>query len=244
MLAQACVLGLLLRGKSYRQYPAFTSFIAFCNVRSLVLLYMAHEAFGMYERAFWLAYLPQLVLLVMLVVEVFQSLFAPTNTLPRGTLVHFVEAAAGCIVVVVGLTIRYPGQPNAMWVMVLWAMDQATAWVMLAIFGLVAILAQFFGIPWRHRLYGIAVGLSIYLAVDCAVATLAAQRDLELWPVDMVAFFVACLIWVHYFGKAEVQREPLTGEQLRHLALVLRSVRSALSETYQDKVLEGGSDVS
>jgi Ca2+/Na+ antiporter len=198
----------------------------------------------MYNTALWLAYLPQMVVLVMLVLEVFHHLFSPTSTLPAGTLTHFIEATLVCIAVIAGLTLLYPGQPHRTWVVVMWAMDQGASWVMLAIFGLIALLASYFGIPPRHQLQGIALGFFVYLTVDCVIVTITAQTDLELWPVDMAAFLLACLIWAYYFASPEVERKPFTTAQLRRLIPVLRSMRRTLSEIHQDKGLRGAGDVS
>jgi hypothetical protein len=171
-----------------RQYPAFTSFVWFCVVRSLVLFYVAHHAMGLYVWVKWGAYLPQLVLLVMLVLEVGRVLFAPICTLPQGTVAHFIEATTASVGVIVALAIRYPGQQIASWMTVARAMDQATSWVMWTVFGLIAIFASYFGIPWRHRVYGIGVGFFFYLSVDVAVTTVVAQRRLAsaAWPIDML----------------------------------------------------------
>lgn len=234
MVVQGYVLGLLFGRHAFRHYPAFTAFIAFCNVRSVCLFYIENNAADMYNTVLWLAYLPQMVLLVMLVLEVFHQLFSPTSTLPAGTLTHFIEATLVCIAVIAALTFLYPGQPNSTWVVVMWAMDQGTSWVMLAILGLVALLASYFGIPPRHRLQGIARGFFVYLTVDCVIVTITAQTGLELWPVDMMAFVVACLIWAYYFARPEVERKPVTAAQLQSLIPVLRLLRCRLSEIHYD----------
>jgi hypothetical protein len=153
MLAQGYVLGLLLGRGFRRDYPAFTAFMAFCVLRSLVLFYVAHEAMDLYQIVLWGSYLPQLVLLIMLVVEGFQCLFSPIRTLPKGTLAHFVEASCACLGVVTVLTLRYPGERYIRWITCMWALDQATSWVMFTYFGLTGIMATYFGIPWRRN-YG------------------------------------------------------------------------------------------
>jgi Ca2+/Na+ antiporter len=230
MLAQGYVLGLLLGRGFRRHYPAFTAFMAFCVLRSLVLFYVAHEAMDLYQIVLWGSYLPQLVLLIMLVVEGFQCLFSPISTLPKGTLAHFIEASCACLGVVTVLTLMYPGESSIPWVTCMWAMDQATSWVLFTIFGLTAIMATYLGIPWRHRLFGIALGFSLYLAVDCIVTTVSAQSQLEAWPIGMVAFLGACIIWAYFFATSEVERTPLTLDQLRQLQAILHPIRVSLSQ--------------
>jgi len=240
MLAQGYVLALLVGREAYRQYPAFTAFVAFCVVRSSLLFYLAHHATPLlFDKVVWVAYAPQLVLLIMLVLEVFRIVFHPYDTLPKGTLAHFVEATVAVAAVMVAFAIRYPGSQPTAWMTFARAMDQATAWVLTAIFAFIAIFSSYFGIPWRHRVYGIGIGFLFYLCVDVAVTTVVAQYGFAasrlIWPLDMLAFVVACLIWAYYFSTVETPRSVPTLEQLENVHSILNRIAVSLDPQWADR---------
>ena len=244
MVAQGYVLGLLLGRKGCRDYPAFTAFIAFCVVRSTVLFYLAHNAMWLYRPVKWAAYVPQFVILVALVLEVFQVLFHPYKTLPQRTVGHFVQAIVAVAVAAIALAIRYPGAQATAWMTFARAADEVVSWVLCAIFAFIVLFSVYFGIPWRHRVYGIGAGFLFYLSVDIAVTTVVAQYRLPapsiVWPLDMLAFLAACLIWIYYFATAEVQRAAPTAEQLGQLRTVLNGLAFVV-EGYSRKVSSVGS---
>lgn len=235
MLVQACLLVVLLCRQGYRQYPAFSLFIGFCVVRSTVLLYLAHRAIWLCTPVKWAAYVPQLIILVMVVVEVFHVVFHPYDTLPRGTVTHFVEATAAVAVVAVALAILFPGAEPKTWLRFARAMDQATSWVLCAVFGFIAIFSSYFGIPWRHRVFGIGLGFLFYLSVDVAVTTIVAHYGPTVfgtvWWVDMVAFLLACVIWGVYFGTAEAPRRVPTMDDFRRIQGALRRAAPVIERT-------------
>ena len=237
MVSQGYVLGLLLGRKACRDYPAFTAFMAFCVVRSTVLFYLAHNAMWLYRPVKWAAYIPQLVILVALVLEVFHILFHPYKTLPKGTVGHFVQAVVAVAVAAVALVFRYPGAQATAWMTFARAADEVVSWVLCAIFAFIVLFSVYFGIPWRHRVYGIGVGFFFYLSVDIAVTTVVAQYRLPapsiVWPLDMLAFLGTCLIWIYYFVTGEVQRSAPTTERLKQLCAVLNGVAAAVDKCGQ-----------
>jgi hypothetical protein len=186
----------------------------------------------------WGSDLPQSVFLVALLIEVFRGLFSPLRTLPQGTLSLFAEAGVGCIAIIAVLTIMCPGEQYAYWLLVARAVDAGTSRVMLAVFILIAAFASYLGIPWGHRRYGIGLGFLVYLCTDVVVTTIAAHFSAladKVWPVDMCAFLLACLLWVYYFIKADVPRMPVTTEQLRQLEAILSSLRCSIPDVPENR---------
>jgi hypothetical protein len=232
MITQGCLLAILLRSRGYREYPAFTTFVAFCVLRSSVLFYIANHFHQLYMPAKWLAYVPQLAILIALVLEMFYLLFHPYETLPANTIRHFVTAAIAVAALVIALTLRFPGAQPTLWMTFARAIDQVVTWVLCLIFGLIVLFAKYFGIPWRHRLQGIALGFLIYLTVDVAVATVVAQLRLPpyspVWSLGMVAFLAACFTWAYYFATEEVPRTVPTLDELRRIQAALRRIAGAV----------------
>jgi hypothetical protein len=129
-------------------------------------------------------------------------------------------------VVAIVLAILFPGSEPKTWLRVARAMDQATSWVLCAVFGFIAMFSSYFGIPWRHRVFGIGLGFLFYLSVDVAVTTIVAHYGQTVfgavWWVDMVAFLLACVIWGCYFGTPEAPRRVATMDDFRRIQGALR----------------------
>jgi hypothetical protein len=225
MAAESCLLAILLSRKAYRDYPAFTAFVSFCVGRSLILFYVSNAYPSLYQPVKWIAYMPQLAILIAVVLEVLHRLFHPFDTLPGKTMVHFIRATGAVAIAAIIFAIFHPGAQPTAWMTFARAMDEVVSWILCSIFVLVALFASYFGIPWRHRLYGIGLGFLLYLAADVTVTTAVTQLRLApwnpVWLLDMAAFLTACLIWINYFRTAEVPRSVPTCEQIQQIRAIL-----------------------
>ena len=229
MLAQGYVFALLVGRKAYRDYPAFTALMAYFVSRSLVLFYLATYAAHYYSVVQWAAYGPQLVFLVATVREVFHILFHPYSTLPRRTVTYFGQATVAVVVVAIAFAVFFPGaaQPTV-WMQFARKMDQVVSWVLCAVFGFIALFASYFGVPWRHRLWGVGIGFLFYMSVDVTTTTVVALFGLPPYSlisrIDSVAFITNCIVWCYYFTTPETPRSVPTLEQLRKIQAVLRDL--------------------
>ena len=238
--AQSCLLIVLAARRAVREYPAFAAFVGFCVVRSFSLLYVSHQQSELYQQIKWIAYVPQFAILIAVVLEVLYLLFHPFETLPAKTMLHFLQAAGTVALVAVLFAVLHPGAQPSAWMTFARAMDQAVSWVLCSVFILVALFAKYFGIPWRHRVYGIGFGFLLYLSADVAVTTIVAQYRLPpfspVWLLDMLAFLAACAIWIYYFSAREVARSVPSCEQVQRLRAVLGSLGNLISEAKLENV--------
>jgi hypothetical protein len=225
--SEGCLLLLLFWRRAWRDNAAFTGFIAFCVLRSCLLIYARFvlENSTAYVRVGWGAYALQSVLLIALVLEVVRIVLGPYEALPRGTLGNLVLATFTVAFLTVAFTLRFPGSEPSEWITFLRAMDQGVSWTLWGIFVTILVFARVLGIPWNHRVYGIVVGFVFYLSVDVVIVTMTTQRGQhigsEIWPLDMLAFLVACFTWTYCFARAEVPRAVPTMIEVRRLATVL-----------------------
>ncbi len=225
--AEGSLLLLLVWRKAWQENFAFTSFIAFCVLRSCLLSQMWFVKMNStgYVLLRWGAYAPQLVLLIAVVLEIVQIIFRPYEALPRGTLGNLVLALIAVAFLAVLFTMRFPGTQPSEWMALLRAVDQGVSWAFWGIFMTLSLFAGCLGIPLKHRVYGIVFGFAFYLSVDVAVVTMTAQRGLPIgsyiWPLDMLAFLVACLIWISSFTRVAVPRSVPTMEEVGRISAVL-----------------------
>jgi hypothetical protein len=227
LAAEGGLMLLLYCRKAWRDNAAFTSFIAFCVLRSSLLFYvfLALKNSTAYLVLRWGAYAVQFVLLIMVVLEVVKIIFRPYDALPRGTLGNFALAVLTVASLAAMFAFRFPGTQPSEWLMLLRSIDQGQSWAMWGIFAMFAMFSQCLGIPWNHRAYGIVVGFFFYLSVDVAVVTMTAQYGLRVnsyvWPLDMLAFLGACSVWTYSFAHAEVPRSVPTMEQISRISAML-----------------------
>jgi hypothetical protein len=104
-------------------------------------------------------------------------------------------------------------------------MDQGVSCTLWGIFLLIGAFANLLGIPWNHRIFGVVSGFFFYLSVDVVVVTLTAQLGFSatriIWPLDSLAFLLACYIWLYFFLREEVARTVPTMPQVIRIASVL-----------------------
>jgi hypothetical protein len=224
---ETALLVVLLRRKAWQENAAFTLFIAFCVLRSCLLLYanFVLKNWTIFFLIRWGAYVPQSILLIALVLEVVQIVFRPYDALPRGMLGNFVLSVITITLMTAAFTMKFPGGERSEWITFLQAMDQGVSWSLLGVFAMIAGFATLLGIPWNHRVYGIVAGFIFYLSVDSVVVTLVARIGPRfgnyIWPVDMLAFLVACSGWTYSFAHAEVPRRVPKMEELGRVAAIL-----------------------
>lgn len=222
---ETALFGLLLRRKAYHEYPGFFTFISFSVFRSLLLLGVTFVHPAWFRLVQWVAYVPQLAILIAVVIEVLYVLFHPFYTVPRNTALHFLGATGTVVLFAVGFSVIHPGAEATAWATFAAAMDQAVSWIFCGVFMLVALFSTYFGIPWRHRLYGIGLGFLVYLFTDVAVTTAIVQFHLPpfslLRLLDMIAFLASCMIWGYYFFVPEVARIAPTCEQVEEMQAIV-----------------------
>lgn len=225
--AELFLMLMLVWRRAWRENAAFTSFIAFCVLRSSLLLYVYFASMGKDAYIFlrWGTYGIQFVLLIAVVLEVVQIIFRPYDALPRGTLGNFVLASLTVASLAAMFTWKFPGMQPLEWMLLLRSIDQGMSWALWGIFAMLTAFSLCLGIPWNHRVYGIVLGFFFYLSVDVAVVTMTSQFGLYLnsyiWPLDMLAFMGACSVWTYSFAHAEVPRTVPTMQEVRRLSAVL-----------------------
>jgi hypothetical protein len=239
MVLQGYVLAILIEKKAYREYPAFSTCRAVGLAENLMFLYFASYHSSLYQKVQWTTYPLGVVTVVVLVWEVFYILFHPFSSLPKQTISHFIQAVFAICLVSILFAIRFPGAQPTLWMTFARATDQVVTWVLCGVFGFIAIFARYFGIPWRHRVFGIAAGYLLYLGVDVAVTTAIVQFHIPPYSrvgmLSMFAYLLACLIWAYYFAKPEEPRLLPNLEQLEKLQTIVGSHAIAMKEARIDE---------
>jgi len=221
------LLALLICRRAWRDYSAFTAFIAFCALRTLGLMvsWITLNDSEMYMALWWGAYPLQTVLLIFLVLEVIQNVFRPFDALPRNVLGNLTLAILAVGLLALAFTVRFPGATRSEWVIILKAVDQGISWTLWGVFVIIAAFTKALGIPWRHRLNGIIVGFALYLSIDVIVVTISTQggdvMEKLFRPLDMTAFLSACCLWIWSFASVDVPQRVAVSVDVRRIASIL-----------------------
>jgi len=229
MITQAGLLVLLVRRRAWRENPAFVSFIAFSVVRSSLLacVYACGKNWKLFTAITWAAYAPQFIILIAVVLEVTRIVFQPYESFPTGVKRTFALACFCVAALAVIFALIWPSAPAAEWIKFANGFDQALSMTLWGIFGLFSAFSLYMGIPWEHRVYGVALGFFFFLSVDIFVspitARLGAAAGSNVWPIEMLAFLASLATWIIFFHRAPVPQSTPTSEQLKEILALLNT---------------------
>jgi hypothetical protein len=195
----------LLFKRLWRRYPAFCGY-TFFNLFQAALTYPLRELPVAYFYVFWACEAIGIVLGLAVVREIFTAVFSPHPALRKLATVIFRIA----IIFLVGLACV------VIYVQSMDARDIPTA-VLLAAeaarlieLGLIMFLflsASAFGLHWRQHVFGIALGLGMFAAVQLTSVTLLGHVNsamIEAFSLARsISFAVSLLIWLGYLVVPE-----------------------------------------
>lgn len=204
MSAQAALLLLLLKGGRVKIYPAFTCYVAFCNLRSLTLMLVAHYgSLGLYYNLYCAGAVVAALILLAVAHEVFRHVFAPYASLPNGTLPWCLTIALVGADLAVALALYLPIESHTTLFELFIRLERVTAFVLLAAFAAVVLFSSVLGLPLRRRTEAVATGFLFYFGVSAVVNVLTSldplysSRLVQLTP--RVALVIALAVWFAEF---------------------------------------------
>lgn len=210
ILIEFILLAILLWRRTSNRFPMFVYYVAFCCGRSVVLYFVEKSSgWDFYFYAYWCSVLGEPALVGCLVYELFAELLAPVRTLPRRalrlTLVLILTAAVFSVM----LAFILPGKHTHLIPTVARTADRTVAIISCFAFWVIVILAKRFGLPFRSRGFGIALGFVSYLTLDSVFASVLAahpeKHDAIAWT-GIVSFIVGELVWICAFLVKEQAR--------------------------------------
>lgn len=194
ILGNALVLAALLRRRSRDTFPLFTSFSAFCALKSAVLIYLSlYAGLKAYAYAWWSGNIIRTALLIAVAFELAKLTFAPISTLPKRSVSKGLWCASllACSVLVLAILApqRYPHLMRT----VLETTDRTATLLVCVLMFSVAALATYTGIPLRKKVYGIALGFTAMLAADAVSKTVP-----YLQGASMFVGVISQIVWLTY----------------------------------------------
>lgn len=214
LLLQAILAGVLLSKKMWRKFPVFVcySVASFLLTGLLYLLYVLSFSRITYSRVYWLSEALGLFLGLGVVWEIFRHLLDPYPALRR--LAAQIFRGAVVFLILLGCVVIYAqpfGDPNRVRT-ALFVTEEAVRILEVGLLLFLFLFASVFGLHWRQYVFGIALGLGIFVTVELVAVTMRVQfgpAAVSIFRiVRTVSFNSSLFIWIAYILAPELAVNP------------------------------------
>ena len=203
---QVMLAAVLLYKKRWQNFPLFSAYALF-NLFQAALLYSVAGHRIAYFYVYWVGEAISIMLGFAIVYEIFTALFSTHVALRRLATTVFgiavlVLIVLGVVVVFVQPQLGTPGFSSAVMVVA-----EAARFIEVGLLMFLFLFSSAFGLHWRAHVFGIALGLGVFTAVDLVNVTLRsyfgpdAIGALNLARVS--AFALSVLMWTVYLWAPE-----------------------------------------
>jgi hypothetical protein len=203
---QATLAVVLLCKKAWRTFPFFSWYFAI-GFAEAIFIYVFQRNASVYFYAFWLMEASGIVLGFAVVYEVFQIVFSGHAGLRRLAALTFRWVLAflllvGVVVLIKQAPLGFRGITSAILIV-----EQATRIIEVGLLMCLFLLCTAFGLHWRQQVFGIALGLGAFVAVELITVTVRGQVGKSAYDalnvLRILGFNVSLLIWIGYLLAPE-----------------------------------------
>lgn len=203
---QAILTIVLLKRKAWKAFPLFVTYFG-TGFASTVFLYAVQAHRALFFYSYWLVEGAGVALGFAVVYEIFKSVFLSHIGLRRLATIIFrcVLALLLCIGVVALIKHAPLGfQSIASAVM---TVEEAARIIEVGLLMCLFLMSTAFGLHWRQQVFGIAIGLGIFVAVELITVTMWGQTGKAahdaLNVIRILSFDISLLIWIGYLLAPE-----------------------------------------
>ena len=212
------VLIAMIRRRMWAEFPMFFSYLIFMLVRTIVLL-IAYRAMGAHRTpyatyfwSFWTAEALELIAKFFILYEIFVYALKPYSSLSRLIRVLFVWSFAVLLVVAFITAAAVPVNDRSPLLQTIFTLKRTMAAIQIGLLAFLFLFIKVFAIPWKHYLFGIALGLALYGTLDFAAVAIRTWgpgfNNLWNWATR-ITDGVGAVVWVVYFVLPQNERVPL-----------------------------------
>lgn len=202
---QAILVSTLLAKSAWRKYPVFFVYV-FSSLAGTLATYAVRKHGLMYFYTYWICEAIGIVLGLAVVREIFTNLFSPHPALRKLATTIFRVVVAGLVVLAGGVLYARSGDALGISNAVLLTAE-ATRIVEVGSIMFLFLSTSAFGLHWRQSVFGIALGLGMFAAVELVTVTSMTHvtpgvaQILSL--IHSLAFDFSLLIWLGYLLAPE-----------------------------------------
>ena len=219
---QICLFFLLLKLKTYKEFPVFGIFVAFSALNSILVI-----ATGQYPRiyfyVYWISEAIFIVLSFLVMQEAFRSVFRNFSSL-RWFKLSF--PGIGVLILLIALlrAVFFRPANHSPLAVTLLSLEIAVGFLQFAIFCLFMLLVHFFHMRWRQQAFGIVLGFGIAAAGSLVAFILRSEFGTNVDRVFRIAtplsYIIGVVVWLATFLRPEPSQltkdwdSALTPEQM------------------------------
>jgi len=204
--------GVLLKRRLVCEFPVFFAYVAFHVLRSMLfavyLLYLQQRmSYAEYFYAYWMAETVSVGLGFTVIYEIYRKAFRNYDALRQWGAIMFGGAAVALLVAAVLAAASSPGADTPGIVRAMVLLERSVRVMQCGLLAFLFVLSSFFGLHWRNRLFGIALGFGVFAAIELAavavrshIGTAAAAAYSQ---IGTAAYDCGVLIWVCYLLAPE-----------------------------------------
>jgi hypothetical protein len=226
VVAEAVLILLLIRARSFRTLPAFFAYLCWCLVGDVTLLSLQSLPANTYFRVYEIQMVIDSAMIFTVLVELAWSVLRPLrSSLPRRSwlAIPFLIALAGLLIwPLAGLTLPGRMAPAGA---VFFRLQQTFAILRVVIFFAMAGFSQLIGIGWRNRELQVATGLGFYSILSLAVTVMHSHQMIGqqyhwLDVTGSAGYLCAMTYWVYAFATKEAERQNFSPQMANFLLLI------------------------
>ncbi|HZQ21558.1 MAG TPA: hypothetical protein VFA89_02060 [Terriglobales bacterium] len=209
-LVQVLILLIMIRRRLFRDFPLFLSYTAFEVVYFACRFpfFFKEDAYAKFFYISWVGKAIEMALGFAVIYEIFRHVFRPYPALAQLGKVLF---RWGLVVLVFVVTLATASAPENGIVQGLVVLERGLSIIQCGLLFLLFLFSSYFGLTWRHYVYGIGVGFGFFGTILLATAALHAQLGPSFDDfsnlIEPLAYNCSVLIWISYLLRPEpVQR--------------------------------------
>lgn len=214
LVLQGTLVGVLLAKKMWQRFVIFVAYSVVSFVLDLALYSIYHSSLSrqVYLSTYWLNEGLGLLLGLAVVYEIFNHLFAPYLALRR--LANQIFQGAVALLIILGCIVVYVqplGENNHMQAAFMFV-EQASRILEVGLLCFLFVFASVFGLHWRQYVFGIALGLGVFAAVELVAITMRVEFGVTANSIfnviRTISFNSSLLVWIGYILAPELAASP------------------------------------
>jgi hypothetical protein len=232
------VLVAMIRRKMWTEFPLFFSYLIFMMVRTIVLLIVyralaAHRTpYPTYFWSFWTFETLEVITKFFIIYEIFVYALKPYSSLSRLIRILFLWSFLVLLAVAFVTAAAFPVNDRSHLFQTIFTLKRTMAMIQIGLLAFLFLFIKIFAIPWKHYLFGIALGFALYGTLDFAAVSIRTWgpvfNDVWNWTIR-IADGVGAVVWVVYFVLPQKERVPLETKSVSPLREWNAALREVLS---------------
>lgn len=204
---QGALAVVLLYKRAWKSFPLFSLYFGVSFAATVFIYAFRPNTDIIYAYAYWIAEASGIVLGFAVVYEIFSIVFSGHAGLRRLATLTFRWVLALLLMIAVVVfakqaSLGFRGVTTAVLVL-----EEATRIIEVGLLMCLFVLSSAFGLHWRQQVFGIALGLGLFVAVELIAVTILGQMGNPahdaLNVVRILGFNASLLIWIGYLLTPE-----------------------------------------